>query len=390
MRKIGLLSASSAFALAVALSSSPASAFNAVDWNWNSDNATNVLAEFSLETDFVGWGLTQVERLQVMAGNMTAYADGSNAEYTGAGGYYDTSGVAPIYIVNKQYVDSQITQAAAQTAENGPLLNAPNSDDNIIVVNDVTADVDTNIEQTITQDASILAKQVNHIYVDLGDAAPWQTPINALDHLAKVEISATAISNVGSIDGQHVTMAHDGQLAFGGFNEVGGDYENGDNSTEQAIMANLDLANWIDHDNFTYGTSGNSNYDMLLLGWTASQYGLLEKGYNTAVANGNDIYNAAADVNATSAANIHTVSVDSIIESGPYGEGYTSIASDNIAMVDLNQFGFMDTYAQATAMNHSVHGYSHLGQMEAPVLKVTASALGNVSTVTNKFGGSAE
>lgn len=399
MRKAGLLSAASAFALAVALSS-PASAFNAVDWNWNSDNVTNVWADFSIDTDFIGWGLTQVERLQVMAGNMTAYADGSNASYTGAGGYYDTSGVAPIFIINKQ------TQTIAQNAENtalgdgeggGALISAGGAvhhliseqgpGDQIIVLSNVDLNLNTDIDQSIEQNAKNLAVQVNNIYVDLGEGAAWQAPINALDHLAKVEISATAISNIASVDSQHVTMVHDGQIAFGGFNQIGGNYDY--EGSEQAVLANLELANWIDHDGYTFGTSGNRNFDMLLLAWTASQFGLLEKGYNVAVANGNDITNAAVDVNATAAANIHTVSVDSILESGPSGYGYT-IASDNIAMVDLNQFGYMDTYAQATAMNHSINGYSHLGKLEAPVLKVTASALGNVSTVTNKFGGSAD
>lgn len=403
MRTIGLLSASSAFALAVALSSSPASAFNAVDWNWNSDAITNISAEFNIRTDFIGWGLTQVERLQVMAGNMSAYADGSNASYSGAGGYYDTSGVAPIYIVNKQ--TQTIAQAAANTAgadgEGGldalisaggavhHLVSEQGPGDQIIIVDDVTLDLSSDIDQNINQNARNVALQINHIHVDLGDSPAWQAPVDALDHLAKVEISATAISNIASVESQHVTMVHDGQIAFGGFNQIGGDYDHANGGTEQAVLANLELANWIDHDGYTFGTSGNRNFDMLLLGWTASQFGLLEKGYNVAVANGNDIYNAAVDVNATAAANIHTVSVDSLLESGPSAYRY-KIASDNIAMVDLNQFGYMDTYAQATAMNHSIHGYSNLGKLEVPALKVTASALGNVSTVTNKFSGSAD
>lgn len=60
MRKT-LLSASSAIALTVAVAASPASAFDNVDWNWNMAANTNVWADFSIDTDFIGWGLTQVE-----------------------------------------------------------------------------------------------------------------------------------------------------------------------------------------------------------------------------------------------------------------------------------------------------------------------------------------
>ncbi|MEW5727880.1 MAG: hypothetical protein AB1918_08655 [Pseudomonadota bacterium] len=392
MKKTALLSAASAIAMAASLAAAPAHAYDTVYWDWTHIGYTDVYALFDIDVDFVAWGLTQVERLQVMAGDMTAFADGSHASYNGVTGGYVAPG-APVHVdqtaVAVVVQDQDVRQSNTNTQKGAALAG--------LSIGKTEAEVEQEqmVDQTNRSAQNAAAIAANVIYVDMGDIEPyWVDGIDARKHLAKVEIGATAISNVASTGGEHVVMAHDGQIAFGGFSPVDTAYDtpvlNGDAlDTEAAVLANLALANWLDHDGYVFIGSGNRNYDMLMLGWTAAQYGLIDKGYNSAYAFGDYITDAQLDVSATAAANIHTVDVGTRLEAGPdedYDNG--AIATDNVAMVDLNQFGYQDTYAHASAVGHSISGYSHLGKLEAPALKVTASALGNVSTVTNKFNGS--
>lgn len=413
MIKLRLLSAVSVVALGAAFAA-PAQAFDNVHWSWNHNTYTDLDAFFDINVDFINWGLTQTERLQVMAGNMNAFADGSYASYYVPGGDGEAY-LPPIIIYNTLNADQSNAQAAANTAAGGgggggvlPGLISSNGaihhnfseqgpGDNLVnvLIKDNTLDLGSDIDQSNTQSASNIAKQINNIYIDLGDLSYYPPALDALYDLAKVEISATAISNIATIDGEHAALVHDGQVAFGSFNPVqGGIY---DPSQDQAAMASNALVNWVGMDlgyswgseDDMYGSSGNRNYDVEMLAWTAAQYGLISKGYNTAVALGDYVNNAQLSVDATAAANIHTVSVTPTLAAGhsSYFRNYhtPTIESDNIAIVDLNQFGYQDTYAVASATHHTVSGFKNLGLLEAPVLKVSASALGNVSTVTNKF-----
>lgn len=389
MIKLRLLSAASAVAVAIAFAA-PAQAYDAVNWTWDETTITGFYSAFDIDQDFVPWGLTQTERLQVMAGNMTAFADGSYATYT-VPGENGSSAAPPVYIYNNLYPTQTIDQHALNggESEGGDRYgygyygygygNGGDGGD---------------FDQKIRQYAANYANQYNTVNIYLDDSYGYVPALDALTQLAKVEISASAISNVATIDSEHMSMVHDGQVAFGSFNPVqGGVY---DETQDQAAMASNALVNWIGMDlgyswgseDDMYGSSGNRNFDIEMLAWTAAQYGLIDKGYNTAVALGDYISNAQADVSATAAANIHTVSVTPVNQ--PYPDYYGNVVTDNIAIVDLNQFGYQDTYAVASATYHNVSGFKNLGMLEAPVLKVSASALGNVSTVTNKFGGSAD
>lgn len=354
MRKTGLLSAASAIALAVSLHAAPAAAFDKVDWRWDHNTYSDVDALFDIDVDFIAWGLTQVERLQIMGGNMAAYADGSYASYD---------------VPNKRTVIKYDDKDKHDGHKYGYKYDGKKHGGH---------GHDKYKPQVVT----------------------YPVPLDALDQLAKVEISASAISNIATVESEHVVMAHDGQIAFGKFKPVYGGIEHP--TQDQAAMASIAMGNmigWDDNgtdytDDDMYAGSGNRNFDVAMLAWTAGQFGLLEKGYNSAIAKGKYVEQAQLDVSATAAANIHTVDLESrnLATEASYGPCYwnckdTTITSENVALVDLTQFGYMDTYAQALAPGHSVSGYKNLGMLEDPVLKVSASALGNVSSVTNKFGG---
>lgn len=384
MIKLRLLSAVSVVALGVAFAA-PAQAFDNVHWSWNHNTYTDLDAFFDINVDFINWGLTQTERLQVMAGNMNAFADGSYASYS-VPGENGSPAAPPVYIYNTLAPAQDIDQYASNYGQSQGgypyyyYYNAGNGGD---------------IDQEIKQYAANYASQYNTVNIYLDDSYGRVPVLDALYDLAKVEISASAISNIATIDGEHAALVHDGQVAFGSFNPVqGGIY---DSTQDQAAMASNALVNWVGMDlgyswgseDDMYGSSGNRNYDVEMLAWTAAQYGLIGKGYNTAIALGDYVNNAQLSVDATAAANIHTVSVTPTLAAGhsSYFRNYhtPTIESDNIAIVDLNQFGYQDTYAVASATHHTVSGFKNLGLLEAPVLKVSASALGNVSTVTNKF-----
>lgn len=385
MKRSRLLSAASALAFG-ALLAAPAHAFDYLNWNWHSENYSGVDAYFNINVDFVPWGLTQTERLQIMVGKMSAMADGSGATVAGGsdGGYV----LPPVVINNNQ----TITQTAENAAEAGsPGYGSPSylGRRSPLHHGNQPGDVSQSNEQ--------IAEQVNHITIDFGDLPHYYAhAMDAVDDLGKVEISATAASNIASLDGEHVTLIHDGQIAFGDYVVIpGGIY---DEVQDRAAMANVALSNWIGwnggdpytSDDDTWGTSGNRNFDLAMLGYVSGQHGLIEKGYNSAVALGDYITNAAVEVSATAAANIHSVSLESHLEATPasYGAAYVpTIDTDNVAMVDLTQFAYMDTFAYASAKDQMIGGYKNLGKIDGPILSVSASALGNVSTITNKFGG---
>lgn len=415
MNKLRLLSAASVLAMGVALAGTPAQAFDNVYWGWNNDTITDLDAYFDIRVDFDPTGLTQLERLQVMAGSMTAMADGSGAYYGGTAEGY--SAAVPVINITQSNSNDTVqkntsVQLGAAIAANlasqeveAELASKDNGKDD--KSGGINGGID--IEQKLTQSADAMVKQDadlkninanfqgNFLYVDLGDFAKYQAePVDALKHLASVEIAATAVSNIGTVDSEHATFVHDGQIAFGGFKPVqGGLY---DDTQDQAQMASAALGNWIGQDigwddtsaDDRYGTSGNRNFDMTMLAWTSAQYGLIKKGYNSAIALGDSITNAQASVDATAASNIHTVTVKPLNEPEEGYGWHKATDSDNVAVVDLNQFGYSDNFALASATNHMITGYKNLGKLDAPVLKVSATALGNVSSVTNKFGGGAE
>ncbi|CAA7625154.1 hypothetical protein [Magnetospirillum sp. UT-4] len=386
MTRIHLLSAVSAVALGAALVATPAAAFDTVNWSWSNNTYTDLDAFFDIDADFDPWGLTQVERLQVMAGNMSAFADGSYATYPA--GDAGAGNLPPIYIFNIQKPYQENDQNAINAGLQAGIV-VP-----VSIGSKGDIEVDPELNQYNHQYGVNIAKQYNTVNIDLGNDWYKSSLADATTQLAKVEIAATAASNVATVDGEHATFVHDGQIAFGKFDDVeGGAYHP---SQDQAGMAGIALGNligwdlgskWTSEDDM-YGTSGNSNYDVAMLAWTSAQYGMIKKGYNSAVALGDGISNAQADVSATSAANIHTVSLGSVVEPGPAGYGWhQTLVSENVAVVDLTQFGYQDNYAHASATNHMVSGFKNLGKLDAPVLNVSATALGNVSSVTNKFVG---
>lgn len=363
MTKLRLLSAASALTMGLALAGAPAMAFDEVHWSWSSDTDTGLDAYFDIKVDFDPSGLTQTERLQVMAGNMTAVADGSGATYF-TGGERDGKGVVPVIIRNTFAPEQSIEQKIQSRGETE------------VELSESLAVVKIESESEASQTAANKAVQNLTINIDTGDVGRYAPPLDAVEHLGKVEIAATAASNIATIDSEHATFAHDAQIAFGDFkSREGRDYG------EHEFPNGGDVA------------SGNRNYDVLTqaMGWAKA--GQITKGYNSAMALGDNITNAQASVDATAASNIHTVAVKPLEipeEKEGYHHWHGGTDSDNIAVLDLNQFGYSDNFAYATATNHTVGGFKNLGLLEAPVLKVSATALGNVSSVTNKFGGAAD
>lgn len=372
MKKTSLLSAASAIALAVSLNAAPADAFDKVKWNWNNNVYTNISSYIDFSYDFVPTGFTQVERLQLMAGNMSAYADGSYADYSDVNGSYVMPS-APIYITQNAAAALAQSQDVSQANTNEQEVEA------LLALGKQSQDVDQ-LNKNAQLGAAIAA---NIVYVDIGKMKPYYVaPIDARKHLAKVEIGATAISNIASVESEQLVMAHDGQIAVGGYVPLSSDAD----SLLLSYDASTALGSWLGY------YPGNTMYDTAMLERFGAQYGLNYKGYNTAVAYGDYISDAQLDVSATAAANIHTVSVETRDEPTDayttynwHGATYYPTVSDNAAIVDLTQFGYMDTTAVATATHHSVSGYNYLGKIDGPILSVNASALGNVSSVVNKL-----
>lgn len=320
----------SAAALALVLTN-PAAAFDEVDWTWTNDIVQHVDIDIDINAahTFYPTGITQVEQLQVSAGNISAASNQNftsfNAGTENSGGWHDNS-----------------------PSRHG---NGNNS-------------------------------------------VPG---LNAVTELGRLEGNATAAANLTSIQSDVGTYAHDTQIAFGGFDKI-------DNFEDVLQAAGAGLVSSL------IVPTGNQGTDALATAAIAAQFGLITKGNVDAYAEAKHVTNAQVALNATAAGNLHSITVgpeayeeldtlkptSSPSHGSPGGNGSNSptFVTNSILIADLNQFSLMNVSATADAHGLEVNGYTNLGSLKdqygtypAAVSSVSASAFGNMSSVTNRVNG---
>jgi hypothetical protein len=367
--KTRLLTAASAIAVVAVMGSAQAQAYDDVHWGWFDRVSEYSQINFSQLGFFIDPGWTQVERFQVNAGNVYALTDQSNsAAYNGVGG------AMPITITVDQSLTQSIDQSATLAAANSSSTSTPGL---FGIGYNHGASVDQSIDQSVLAKNGIFAPI--YITVDMGDL-PYYGSLDATTQLGKIEGSATAMANLASLSSDVGAAFHDTQVAFGTFTPV-------------SPTSYTDL----DHYNSALGlmsqaaSTGNTGTDALIAAAIEAQMGLITKGNVTAIAKADYVTNLAVQEDATAFGNAHIVNntptyaaypvIYAGLESPSIVNGFVT---PSVVNGDLTQFNFNDVTAVASATNLKLINFSNLGSYGAPVSKLTATAMGNLSTVTNQ------
>lgn len=241
-----------------------------------------------------------------------------------------------------------------------------------------------NINTNIGPDtyAPVGLTQVEQLQVNIGDLTattaqdgmtitlPLDSTLDAADQLPTVQGAATAVANLASVDSNVSTYFHDGQVAFGNFAVVSDPFD---------PSVNLNAGN-VSTVAQTIGgilPTGNRMTDTMSATAIAGLLGAITQGTITATATADNVLNANVKLDAVAIGNLHSVSVNA--------DEPNSDRTDSIVVGDLTQFNFNNVSAVASAANLYVGGVANMGQLATPMNNLTATAVGNVSSVVNKF-----
>ena len=376
----------------------PAFAFDDVDWSWTStiNEVIDINIDIDANNSFYPTGITKAEQLQISGGNMTSVSNQNNTQFNvnngGPGGpvEVDLGTLTVDAFKSKDGSDSDITHTPA---EGGPALDVTEQSFEAAL-----------LYKNIMGHNSIVGAEFTDV-IDLGsiivNVPPGSTAnLDARYDLGRLEGNSTAAANVASINSEVSTTFHDGQIAFGSFDQIDS-LEN----VLQALGAGVSTALVL--------PTGNRNMDALAAAAIAAQFGLIEQGEISATATATNVLNAQVALNATGAGNMHSVTVGPAYypvklasTSGggggggshhftppSQGSGAPSYQTDNIVIGDLNQFSLMNVSASADASGLQINGYKNLGMLTdqygtwTAASSVNASAFGNVSSITNRVNG---
>ncbi|MBI5165563.1 MAG: hypothetical protein HY985_16875 [Magnetospirillum sp.] len=361
----GLVSAAAALAVGLG-TAKPAAAFDSVHWSWYAQVSEWAQIDLHHWTNFVDPGWTQVERFQVNAGNIYAVTDQSySAAYVPSG----SNTYVPIYINIDQYnVNAALQKTDDQYASN---VDVDKKDHGWGWGYDKDHGKDG--DQTIGQLQANLAFQAINapITINIDMKAMEMKAADALTDLGRIEGAATAMANFASLQADVGANFHDTQIAFGDFKKL--------DAYDTRGLLTYDLATTL----IDYALpTGNRGTDALTAAAIEAQFGLVKKGTVTALALADDVTNLAITEDATAFGNIHTVSNEPTYNAERL---YKNIVySPSTVMGDLTQFNFNDVTAVASAKNQKLYGFKNLGAIDGTVSKLTATAMGNMSSVVNK------
>lgn len=358
--KSALLAGASALALGLTLNQ--AKAFDEVDWDWFKLVDENVVIDVDIDTILTPTGHVEVEKLQISLGdkNAVAFLDNFSNDLPLSGETVQTTltGDAELQVAGtaEGYVDIE------WTPETG---NDPNDETGFVGIagqpegTSITEGVDDPegpdvvagsnggedpfvVEGTATGEISVSGE----VFVP--------DPFDATTQLPKVEVAALALGNSESIDSAVATYVNEGQFTF---NVNEGDPEA--------------LAGWDEG-------ADNDHNALAEDALSAALVGFIAPSNLTATATANNVEQAQLEVSATSIANNHAIDLQ------PGSD------QDSVLIADLTQFAYANNNAFATVNTHTLSNWDNLGEIEGPVLDVSATAAGNISNISVGSCGSCE
>lgn len=355
----------------------PAAAFDTVDWSWTNTVTQNVDIDIKIDAahSFFPTGTTQTERLQISGGNMSATSNQNGTVFDVAAPVDNGDGSVTLNL--------GVLNVTGVYTEGNQQNNPPTGDIDTTAVNgavDGTALLNTTAYKDQNKIYWSQNVALGTVEVPLPEGVSGN--LNALIDLGRLEGNATAAANLATVNSEVATYVHDGQIAFGSFNGI-----NTPTEALQALGAGISTALVL--------PTGNRNLDAVSAAAIAAQFGLINQGNVNATATAQNVVDAQVALSATGAGNLHTVTVGPAYAPKFVGvdDGSPQFKTDNIAMVDLNQFSLMNVSATADASGLTVSGYDKLGKLKdqygtwTAVSSVNASAFGNMSSVTNRVNG---
>ena len=342
-----LFGSAAAFVMIVGGASS-AAAFDDVVWSWDKDVTETVTITTNINSDLVPTGLTQIEKLQIQIGDVSASStvDGvTNNQPAGDGGGVGTFDETFTF-------DTHLDESAGNMGVN------PIDPAGPITQNGVTANFDGG---TVDQASGVGALDPTQLTFTVhGTVAVDPTDsFDAVTELPSVTSSATAVGNNQAIVSDVATYVHDAQLLF----DVQEDAEFGQEDIVggiAAVLAGSALAEGDDSGNLHTGLAVGA----AILGIT----GTIEKADVSASSAVSNILNARVDSGATAVGNNVSIEVnDGGLESG-----------DSVLIGDMTQFALADLSATSTVAGVTVNNYTNLGnEAVSPLVGSTATAVGN-------------
>jgi hypothetical protein len=371
-------------AIALVLVATPAFAFNEVDWSWDNeiDQKIHINIGIDASNSFYPTGLTQLEQLQVSAGNISAYSNQNDTAFN----------------VNRDSAGGPVTVDLGSITVKGTFEeggdNHPDKKSSTLDKSGVNKAITGLTETGFSAEKNKNEIDMEH-KIKLGsitvNVPGGSGNLDARYDLGRLEGNATAAANLASINSDVMTTFHDGQIAFGSFGRA---------DTPEVSLAPTSTS-------LSLSGSENRNFDALVGATLAGLFGVIQPGTVSAYATATDVTDAQIALNATAAGNLHTVtngpaypataltlaSGDETVKKPERHSYAPAILSDSIVIGDLNQFSLMNVSATADGSGLTVTGYNNLGKLKdqygnwVAVSSVNASAFGNMSSVTNRVGG---
>lgn len=347
-RKVLLATAAVAL-LGVGAAPKQAMAFDEVNWNWESTITENLNEEIAVNIDVAPSGLTQIEKMQLNIGDVTATSTVSNVINTPPGEEGPAEGPTP----GPTTVTLDLKALYDDNVANNPITSVEllNNEENDFDLSNATGYVDNNAEELyLTFDLTMPEEEPNPGPVPIGERLGVDLPA--------VASVATAVANNQSIETSVSTRLHDGQFAFGGF--AGGEGEGG---------AIEDLA-------ANFPDTGNTHTDIAAAMALGAASGAITPATISADSSVTEILNASVDSQATAVANNMSVDLAGATE------------GDAFMIADITQVAYADVSATSLVDAVTIEGYSDLGSAgfgagedQIPLVNSVATAVGNNLTI---------
>jgi hypothetical protein len=327
IKNLKLLAGTSSIALGMlALASSPALAFEEVNWVWNATVDETVTKTVTIDIDIDPTGMVMLEDLQVQIGDVTATSVVTGIYNNQPGG--GTAGGTQEVDLGSLQLDANYvlggafdTEPPNEATATGDVVTGATVESGFVDETDIPAE-GANGTVTATIDLGTIMVEVEQMEAD---------PLDAMTELPEIISAATAVGNNVSIDADTAVQLHEAQWTVGDVSIPPG--EDGDA-------------------NFTWeGVVG------------------VEAANITATSLVYDILNASVDSSATAVSNNLTVNVEA--------EG-----SDRLVIADVLQVSVADVSASSTVYDVTVDNYLNLGAMDRPLVNSVATAVGNNKSIS--------
>lgn len=334
-----LLASAAVAVMGLGMTSQPAMAFDTVNWEWNKVIEENVIKDVNVTIDVSPTGMTEIEKMQIQIGDVTASSSVTNVSNNPPGEIVDgILQVEDFFHVTSQTDD----QTDPSTIDPAPGVFGSE----LLLQAELLGGTYDEGTDVLEMDFRVFGEfEIEQIAGEL----------DAID-LPKVESLATAVGNNQDIYSNGSVQLHDGQFLFGDFT--------GEGDLETLLGAAPDL--------------DNSHTEVAAALALAGALGMISPATISADSSVSAILNASVLSAATAVGNNMNVELEA------------ATPDDALMIADITQFSYADVSATSTVDDISVNNYTgfgaagmgpcggcELGDVQIPLVSSTATAVGN-------------